>query len=100
MQQASRVRYVVRFGAGTARRFLAHAGGTLGDAFRAPENGWGPLIWVKDFARAETFGSAEEARAFAVAKLTHSRWEIGAAARSDHTAQELAGALASLRLAA
>jgi hypothetical protein len=87
--------HVVRFGAGTARRYLAQADtpcGRVGDRR--------PLIWVRGFDRALKFASAPEARAFALNGLGHGLWEIGVAAPSDVPADELEGSLAAIRAAA
>lgn len=95
MQQASEIRYVVRFGAGTARRFLA-----LADGEGATENGWRPLIWTKGMARAEKFGSIESAEAFALKRLGHNRWDVVIAPSYGIPTDDLGGTPAAMRMAA
>ena len=66
--------HVVLSGSGRARRYLAPADAAAGDGPVRP-----PFTWMTGAARAVTFPSAGAARAFALAALGHSQFDIGAA---------------------
>lgn len=87
--------YVVRFGAGKARRFLAQAS-TAGDHAK----GWRTFIWTKDIARAEKFSSGEAARSFALKALGHALWEVAVAPPSGLPTNDLGGTPTAVRLVA
>lgn len=87
--------YAVRFGAGTARRYLAHAD-TAGDIV----DGWRPFIWTKSVERAEKFGSAAAARAFAVERLGHSHFDVALVPGRGMPTGDLGGSPAAMRMAA
>ncbi|SOR27150.1 conserved protein of unknown function [Methylorubrum extorquens] len=87
--------YAVRFGAGTSRRFLAHSD-TAGDN----ANGWRPLIWTKSVERAEKFGCAADAHAYALKHLGHSLWEVGVVPSRGLPTDDLGGSPNTLRVAA
>lgn len=87
--------HVVRFGAGTAKRYLAQA-----DASGERENGWRPFVWTKDLARAEKFASAESARAYAQKVLGHTQFQVGVAPASGWPTDDLGGTPAAVRQAA
>ena len=87
--------YVVRFGAGRARRYLARAAVSV-----FSQGGHQPVVWVKDIAHAEIFETPVAARAFALEALSHGHWDIGLAARADQPAHEVDAGLAALRAAA
>ncbi len=64
------VAHVVQSGSGRARRYLAPA-----DAGPIRP----PFTWTEDAVRAATFPSPTEARAFALAALGHSLFDVGPA---------------------
>lgn len=87
--------FAIYFGVGARRRYLAQAE-TAGD----PANGWRPLVWTRDAARAEKFGSAEAARAFAVEHLGHAQFNIGIVPGGGLPTGDLGGTPAAMRAAA
>ncbi|KQO78134.1 hypothetical protein ASF36_13960 [Methylobacterium sp. Leaf90] len=87
--------YAVRFGSGTARRFLAHAD-TAGDA----ASGWRPLIWTKSVERAEKFDSTAAARTFAQERLGHSHFDVAIVPGRGLPTDDLGGSPAAMRVAA
>ncbi|MFB0491291.1 hypothetical protein ABIE45_003877 [Methylobacterium sp. OAE515] len=87
--------HVVRFGAGSARRYLAQAG-TAGER----ENGWRPFVWTKDLARAEKFSSAQAARTYAQNALGHTEFDVGVAPTSGLPTDDLGGTPAAMRAVA
>lgn len=87
--------YVVRFGAGTARRFLARADGQGETA-----SGWRSFVWTRDLGRAEKFGTAAGAREFALTALGHGMWDVGVAPPRGLPTDDLGGTPAAIRMAA
>lgn len=87
--------HVVRFGAGTVRRYLAQAE-TTGER----ENGWRPFVWTKDRARAEKFSSAQAARTFAQDALGHTEFNVGVAPTTGLPTDDLGGTPAAVRAVA
>ena len=87
--------FAIYFGAGARRRYLTHAE-TEGDT----ANGWRPLVWTRDAARAEKFGSADAARSFAVERLGHSLFSVGAVPGRGLPTDDLGGSPVAVRAAA
>ncbi|MBX9719289.1 MAG: hypothetical protein K2Y56_11570 [Methylobacterium sp.] len=87
--------YVVRFGAGKARRYLAQAS-TAGDL----RQGWRPFVWTKDISRAEKFSSSGSARSYALDTLGHALWDVSIAPPSGSPTGDLGGTPAAARIAA
>lgn len=86
--------YAIYFGVGARRRYLAHAD-TAGDI----ANGWRPLVWTRDTARSEKFGSAEAARTFAADHLGHAQFSIGIVPGGGLPTGDLGGTPAAMRAA-
>ncbi|WP_066922943.1 hypothetical protein [Methylobacterium sp. CCH5-D2] len=89
------MRYVVCFGSGRLRRYLARP-----DAEGSRAKGWRPFTWTKDIARAEKFGSPEKACAFAAEHLPHDQWDVGVAPPHGLPTDDLGGTPAAVRMAA
>lgn len=87
--------FVVRFGAGKARRYLARA-----ETTGAHQAGWRPFVWVDDIQRAELFSSSQTASDYALANLGHAEWEVGVAPSRGVPTDDLGGTPAAVRLAA
>lgn len=87
--------FAIRFGAGKARRYLAHA-----QTEGAHAKGWRPFVWVKDIERAETFGSEASAQDFGRANLVHERWDVVIAPSRGIPTDDLGGTPAAARIAA
>ncbi|GJE29791.1 hypothetical protein [Methylobacterium organophilum] len=87
--------FVVRFGAGSARRYLAQS------AVRdEPESGWRRFVWTKDIQAAEIFLSEVGAMTFARSVLGHNRWSVVPAPPRGIPTDDLGGTPAAMRVAA
>ena len=78
--------YAIRFGRGTARRFLAQA-----STQSEPHNGWRPFIWTKDLGRAEKFSDQDASQSFGLAALGHDRFEVVIAPSYGRPTDDLGG---------